>query len=231
MMDFIQFGSREIPFKLIYSKRKSLGITVTPEMQVHIRAPYNASIDKIKQKIRKRAPWIIKQQNYFLTFHPKSPPKRFVNGETHLYLGRQYQLKFKTAKRSAVHYKGRYLEVQCKSKADIKPLLIKWYREKAKIRFAEIAEQLIQRFKKYDVEPKGVFIQTMSTRWGSCTTKGKIILNPELIRAPKACIEYVIIHELCHLLHRNHTQKFLDLQAKEMPDWAKWKAKLERLLA
>jgi predicted SprT family Zn-dependent metalloprotease len=71
----------------------------------------------------------------------------------------------------------------------------------------------------------------MPTRWGSCTPKGKIILNPELIKAPKGCIEYVIIHELCHLIHHDHTQKFLDLQTKEMKDWEKWKMKLEKLLA
>jgi predicted metal-dependent hydrolase len=71
----------------------------------------------------------------------------------------------------------------------------------------------------------------MPTRWGSCTSKGKIILNPELIKAPKGCIEYVIIHELCHLIHHDHTQKFIDLQTKEMKDWEKWKMKLERLLA
>jgi hypothetical protein len=71
----------------------------------------------------------------------------------------------------------------------------------------------------------------MPTRWGSCTAKGRIILNPELIKAPKACIEYVIVHELCHLVHHDHTQRFLDLQTKEMPEWEKWKNKLERLLA
>ena len=74
-------------------------------------------------------------------------------------------------------------------------------------------------------------IREMPTRWGSCTAKGKIILNPELIKAPKVCIEYVIIHELCHLIYHDHTQKFLDLQTTEMPDWEKWKLKLEKLLA
>ena len=71
----------------------------------------------------------------------------------------------------------------------------------------------------------------LEKRWGSCTPKGKIILNPELIKAPKGCIEYVIIHELCHLIHHDHTQKFIDLQTKEMKDWEKWKMKLEKLLA
>jgi len=71
----------------------------------------------------------------------------------------------------------------------------------------------------------------MKFRWGSCSTSGRILLNPELIKAPKACIEYVIIHELCHLVHRDHTKAFFNLQTREMPDWEKWKEKLELLLA
>lgn len=227
----IQFGSKEIRFDLTYSERKSLGITVTPEMQVYVKAPHGAKLDKIKEKIRKRAPWILKQQNFFLAFYPKAPAKKFVSGESHLFLGRVYLLKFTRSTKKDVVRRGRFIEVQCKTKAEVKPLLLKWYRVKAKSVFAEIAEPLILRFKKYDVEPKGLFIQTMTTRWGSCTANGKIILNPELIKAPKPCIEYVVIHELCHLVHRNHTDKFFNLQSKEMPDWTKWKAKLERLMA
>lgn len=231
MDHYIQFGSKEIRFNLTYSKRKTLGITVTPEMEVHVKAPVGAKLEKINEKIRKRAPWIIKQQNFFLAFYPKAPAKKFVPGESFLYQGRTYQLKYKKSLKKDVVRKGRFLEVLGKTKAEIKPSLNRWYRIKAKSGFAEIAEPLIQRFKKYNVEPKGLFIQTMTTRWGSCTARGKIILNPELIKAPRACIEYVIIHELCHLVHYNHTRKFLDLQTKEMPDWRKWKARLERLLA
>lgn len=110
-------------------------------------------------------------------------------------------------------------------------LLTQWYRGKAKEKFSEIAEPIIQRFKKYNIEPSGVYILEMSKRWGICTLGNKIILNPQLIKAPKACIEYVITHELCHLVYHDHTQKFLDLQTKEMPGREKWKMKLEKLLA
>ena len=123
------------------------------------------------------------------------------------------------------------IEIVTTEKSNTETLLKGWYKEKAKQKFAEIAEPLIERFKKYNVIPKGIYIQEMSRRWGSCTPKGKIILNTELIKAPKACIEYVIIHELCHLVHHDHTQKFIDLQTREMPDWEKWKNKLEKLLA
>ncbi len=227
----IDFGSKQIKFQVKFAKRKSLGITVTPDMEVLAIAPIDTPIERIKDKIRHRAPWIIKQQGFFLSFHPKSAPKRYVSGESHLYLGRNYRLKILSGKSSRVTCKGRFIEVTSKDKSKVKGLLRKWYREKAKEKFAEIAEPLIQKFRKYQVEPRGLYLQEMTTRWGSCTSRGKIILNPELVKAPKACIEYVIVHELCHLVHPNHTQKFFDLQTKEMKDWEKWKGKLERLLA
>jgi predicted metal-dependent hydrolase len=231
MTHSIQFGSKEIHFQLSYSTRKSLGITVTPDMDVLVKAPVDASIDKIKEKVKKKAAWIIKQQGFFLTFYPKTPERRYISGETHLYLGRQYRLKVTIGQKNEVRHRGSFIEVITKEKSKAKELLKQWYRDKAKDKFATIAEPLIEKFKKHNTGPKGLFIQEMPTRWGSCTTKGKIILNPELIKAPKHCIEYVIIHELCHLVHRDHTQKFIDLQTKEMPDWEKWKNKLENLLA
>lgn len=231
MTQHIQFGSKKIVFQLSFANRKTLGITVTPDLEVLVKAPLNSPLEKIKESVRKKAPWILKQENYFLGFYPKTPPKKYVGGETHLYLGRQYQLKVRIGKKPDAKYKGRILEIVAKNKKDVKQLLNQWYRHKAKEKFAEIAEPHIQRFKKYNVEPSGLFIQNMKTRWGSCTPQNKIILNVELIKAPKQCIEYVIIHELCHLVHYDHTQKFIALQSKEMPDWEKWKNKLERLLA
>jgi predicted metal-dependent hydrolase len=227
----IQFGSKLIEFKVEYSARKTLGISVNPEMEVFVKAPENTSIDSILERVYKRAPWIIKQQHYFLGFFPKITERKYVSGETHFYMGRQYQLKLTIAKKTDVKYKGRTIEIYTPDKTKAEIQLKAWYKEKAKIKFAEIAEPIIQRFKKYNVEPKGIYLLEMSKRWGSCTPKGKIILNPELIKAPKACIEYVITHELCHLIHHDHTQKFIDLQTKEMPDWEKWKDKLEKLLA
>jgi predicted metal-dependent hydrolase len=227
--DSIQFGSKTIEYSLTFSKRKSLGITVTPEMEVQVKAPEETPLEKIQEKVRKRAPWILKQLSYFLSFHPKTPARKYVSGETHLYLGRQYLLKVTIAKKNEVKYKGRSIEVFTNNKEKVKGLLKQWYRNRAKLKFAEIAEPLIERFKKYGVEPSGLYIQEMPTRWGSCTPKGKIILNPELLKAPKPCIEYVIIHELCHLVHHNHSAAFLALQSREMADWEKWKGVLEGL--
>lgn len=230
-IDFIQFGSKQIDFHLSYSDRKSLGITITPDMEVLVIAPVDTPIEKIKEKIRKRASWILKQQSFFLSFYPKTPIRKYVSGETHLYLGTQYRLQVTISNKNEVKYKGRIIEVMTKDKKNVGEQLKQWYRDKAKAKFMTIAEPYIQRFKTYNVAPTEIVIQEMPTRWGSCTAKGKIILNPELIKAPKHCIEYVIIHELCHLVHRDHTQKFIALQTKEMPDWEKWKGKLEMLLA
>jgi len=231
MTEFIVFGSRTIDFRLDYSDRKSLGITVTPEMEVLVKAPIGTTIDNVKDKIRKKAPWIIKQQSFFLSFHPKTPQRRYVSGETHLYLGRQYRLNIQIGKEESVKLKGKFLQIITTEKSRVKNLLKEWYLQNAHKKFDSIAAPLIDRFKTHKVEPSSIVLRNMPTRWGSCTPKGKIILNPELIKAPKGCIEYVIIHELCHLIHLNHTQKFIELQTKEMKDWEKWKMKLEQLLA
>jgi len=227
----VMYGSKKISFSIEYSNRKSLGITITPDMDVKVKSPVDASIEKIKEKIIKRAPWIIKQQSFFLTFHPKTPLRKFVSGETHLYLGKQYRLKIILDKVESVKLRGGFIEVFVLKKENAEKLLNEWYVENARLKFEKIAQPIIEKFKKYDVTPESIVLRSMPTRWGSCTPKGKVILNPELIKAPKGCIEYVIVHELCHLIHHDHTQRFFDLQSNEMKDWQKWKNKLEGLLA
>jgi predicted metal-dependent hydrolase len=234
----IQFGSRQIDFLVEYSERKTLGITVTPDMDVLVKAPVGSTIVKIKEKLLKKAPWIIKQQSFFLAFHPKTTKRKYVSGETHLYMGRQYRLRIMSDElkiiNDCVKLKSGFIEAYTADKNKVKEIILNWYSEKAKEKFHQIAKPLFENFiSKHNLSfiTYHLSLRNMATRWGSCTPKGKIILNPELIKAPKGCIEYVIIHELCHLIHHDHTQKFIDLQTKEMPDWEKWKSKLERLLA
>lgn len=231
MMDFVHFGSKRIDFRLRFSNRKTLGISVTPEMSVLVNAPLNAPIGKIKEKVKGKAAWIITKQGLFLAYFPRTPEKKYVSGETHLYLGRQNRLKVRLGRRSEVRYKGQVIEVIVQDKAKVSALVKQWFRDRAKEKFSEISRPLIEKFQVYSSVSPRLSVQEMPTRWGSCTSKGKIILNPELVKAPKGCIEYVIIHELCHLIHRNHTRRFVELQTKVMPDWEKWKSKLERLMA
>lgn len=226
----IIYGTISIQYSVKFAKRKTLGITVTPEGKVLLSAPLGSSLELIESKLLKRARWIVKQQSYFLSFGTHTPPKKYVSGESHYYLGKQYMLKVMNGKPNSAKYKGRYFEVVCSQKYKAEELMRSWYREHAKIKFAEIAEPIITRFAKYGISPSSIYIQEMGNRWGSCTPKGKIILNTELIKAPKPCIEYVITHELCHLLHHDHTKAFFELLEAEMPDWKRWKSKLEKFM-
>jgi predicted metal-dependent hydrolase len=229
-MEIVQYGNTDIYYSVVYSERKTLGIVVNPDGSVIVKAPIGILKEKVSEKVTKRASWIIKQQDFFKSFGKKMPQRRYISGESHLYLGRQYRLYVKEGKPNSVSFKGRCFEIVCTSKDKAESLMTAWYKGRAKVKFAEIAEPIIQQFKKYGVEPKSLYIQAMENRWGSCTAKQKIILNTELIKAPKPCIEYVITHEMCHLLHKNHTKAFYELLTNEMPDWEKWKNKLERML-
>lgn len=223
----IIYGNSAIEYEVVFFNRKTLGITVMPNGKVMIKAPMEITAELLEEKIHKRASWIIRQQEYFRSFGEMKPEKKFVSGESHYYLGRQYILRVIAGNTNKAKYKGRYFEVICTSSSKAKELMKVWYRERAKVKFVEIAEPIIQRFKLLGYEPSSFHIQEMKHRWGSCTTKGKIILNTELIKAPVPCIQYVITHELCHLIHHDHTAAFFDLLTKEMPDWQRWKNKLE----
>ena len=228
MEDTVIWSGRKISYTVHYSNRKTLSIVVHPDKRVEVKVPTDCNMELIRQKVAKRATWIIKQQSYFDSFGDRMPERQYISGESHYYLGRQYLLRVTEGKPNGVKYKGRCFEVVCTPKTKAKELMKIWYRERAKIKFAEIAEPIIERFARYGVEPSSIYIQEMSNRWGSCTPKKKIILNTELIKMPKPCIEYVITHELCHLIHCNHSKAFYELLEDEMPDWKRWKERLER---
>ena len=230
----ILYGLKKIDFQLIYSDRKSLGIKVNPDLSVQVTAPSKTSIDLVKVKLKNKAPWIIRQQNYFQKYHPMTPPRKFVSGETHLYLGRRYRLKTRRALKPEVKIKDGFINVYVNShpgKDQVKKLLNSWYRERAGIIFNEIYDNVSREFKKRNISYDIFIIRNMKKRWGSCTPSKRIIINTELIKAPKGCIEYVIVHEMCHLKYPNHSKAFYSLQSKFMPDWEFWKNKLEIMMS
>lgn len=225
----IKFGSKRIDFQLLFGSRKTLGIKVYPDCTVTVTAPNGADLDRILTKLKEKAPWIQKQQNEFLSYHPLTPPRKYVNGETHLYLGRQYRLKLQPARIDDVKVSRGKIVVYVRQ-GSAKRVLEKWYREKAGEYFSKVLRQQLPRFMDFKIKQPELLVRVMRTRWGSCTRTGQVILNPELIKAPKICIEYVVVHELCHLVHHNHTKKFYSLQQRMMPDWLKAKERLERAL-
>lgn len=233
MRQQIKFGNQLIDFNLELGKRKSLSIKVFPDGLVRVLAPENTKRTELLQKVKAKGPWIIKQLDYFNSFRPLIPSRRFVSGETHLYLGRQYRLKVVSSDQNIVKaYSGQLWIYSTKiTQKVLAEALYKWYKEKASLLFKKILLEVLPRFRRYNIGEPSVSTRKMASRWGSCSPNGAIILNIELIKAPRACIEYVIIHELCHLVHYNHTKAFFDLQGKLMPDWKKWKERLERTLA
>lgn len=228
--DNILYGSTRIEYSIDYVPRKTFGIRVEPDGSVWLKAPKDAGLEDIRKKVLHRAPWILRQRRYFESFGISTTERQYISGESHLYLGRQYMLRIRESNQNAVHYQNNILEIECRNKKDVKKVLQQWYRERAKIKFAEYAKPIVEHFSVYGVKPESISIRKMEKRWGYCTPKGNIFLNPRLICAPRCCIEYVITHEMCHLVHRNHTKEFYALLTKEMPHWEMWKAKLERML-
>lgn len=226
----VQFGTKTITFTIHYADRKSLGLQVHPDGSVHAIAPTDAAESDILKRVKQRAGWIIKQQDHFASFLPHTPVRTFVNGETHRYLGRQYRLKHVLSATQMVKVYRGCIEVHSKSPAPevIEKTLADWYKARAKEVFAELLAETIVKAPKFQNRTLSLHTKAMPTRWGSCSTSGRITLNSELVKAPKACVEYVILHELCHLIHPNHNKKFFRLLSSFMPDWEKWKERLER---
>ena len=213
--------------KIVRKDVKNITLKVRPNGEAILTTPKAASDEHIKFIIKKRAKWIAKKREFFASF--KTPQKEYVSGEDFRYLGRSYRLKVVQSKEERVKLQRGYLELFVKDKSDLKRkenLIDEWYYEKAMLYFFNILQEF-NKIVKQDI--KSVKIRQMKTRWGSCNPyKSYINLNIELIKKPRACIEYVVFHELVHLLHPDHSKKFYDYLTLYMPDWQKRKEILER---
>lgn len=233
MEQSVQYGKTKINYTLTRSNRKTLAIEVHPDLMVKVVAPIDASMDSIEEKVIKRGSWIIKQKQYFESFLPRTPKREYVSGETHLYLGRRYVLKVIKADKSEVKLKGGQLMVFINKRAintTARHVLAGWYKSRSEKILSKHLLKNMQAFENYNIEQPPLTIKRMKKRWGSLTSTKKLILNPELIKTPVKCIDYVIIHELCHLIHPHHGKDFYLLQDNMMPDWKWWKDRLEQVL-
>lgn len=233
LKETIIYGNTTIDYKLDYAERKTLGIKVYPDKSVHVIAPVNTEIEKVREKVKSKASWIIKQQDFFLSFHPITPPRKFISGETHMYLGKQYRLKVINGEKDSVKLQGGNIIVNLKDTTDtkkIESLLKNWFKLKAELHFAQLFDELIPLVKSFYPNIPVLKFRWMEKRWGSCSKSGEILLNTELIKASKKSIEYVIIHELCHLAHLNHSAAFYRLLDKLAPNWRRTKEELEKMM-
>lgn len=223
----VMYGATPIDFELERRDRGTLEISVEPDAKVKVIAPFDASLDAIGEKIIKRGAWILKQKRYFLEMPPKQPAREYVPGETHHYLGKPYRLKFEASDSESLQIEGPLLVVYgIREPARVETLMRDWYRQRAAQVFNELLNEWWSRMG-IDGDKPTIQIRKMEKRWGSCTAKGDVIFNEELIKAPKSCIEYVVVHELCHTLEANHGPKFYSLLSSYLPGWEERKNRLE----
>lgn len=226
----IAFGREHISFVLIYGDHDRFQITVKPDMTVEVQAPAGKPLEAILVKVRNRAPWIIKQFRFFEEFHPKAASKRFVSGETFRYLGRQYRLKVVPGKERRVHVSRPFITVSLpdpNNPGAIEPLIRNWYQERAKDVFGNRLDAIYENIRGPLRSRPTLRVRRMIRRWGSCTNENLIVLNTFLVQAPIRCIDYVIVHEMCHLSFHDHSRKFWRLLTRSIPDWEHVKKHLE----
>jgi predicted metal-dependent hydrolase len=218
----VRFGTTVISFQLTASNRRDLAITVHPDLQVTVKAPIGKSPQQIEAKVLAKAPWILKQQLRFRDLHPLPIAKRYVAGETHRYLGRQYRLRVIQSDQSRVCLNRPFLDVETQqpnSSLAIKKLVDDWVLGRARVVLQRSFESCLEAHPTLQAPYTRLLIRRMSRRWGSCSRSGTITLNPLLVLAPATCIEYVIVHELCHRKVMNHGPNFERLLSRVLPNW------------
>lgn len=222
------YGRRKIVVEVVYSNRSTLGLQVFPLGNVIATAPMEAPLEKITNKIKPKSRWILQQQQAFELLKPFTPERQYIPGETHRYLGRQYKLRQSSEReKDAITLRNGELIVGNQVQ-NIERAIKSFYKIKADIYFSAALNKVIEQnpiFKPFEINLKHKFL---AKRWGSCATNGNILLNTELIKASKGCIDYVIQHELCHLIHPNHTKEFYKLLSEINPNWMKYKLQLEK---
>lgn len=228
----INYGKEKIIFDVSHSNRKTMEIGVNPDIRVTVKAPKGIAPEVVKKRIAKRARWIKRQIAYFRKFEPRTLAKCYVGGETHMFLGRQYRLKIRKHNSPEVKLKGGYFYVMTPAPHNtkaVKNMLVDWYKTHALAIFSHRLETCYEAAKKLNIRFPKLHVRKMSKRWGSCGKAGDILLNTELVKASLYCIDYVIMHELCHRKVHMHNNVYYRLLSKYMPDWEKRKERLEKV--
>jgi len=224
-MQTVKIGNSKIEYNVIRSNRKTLGLELTKKEGLKIRAPKNVDDKKIKEVVKKKADWIFKKQAELAEIKDAPKAKEFLSGEKLAYLGRRYRIKLNKKDMQGVDvllYQGKFMIdvnkdlTEERRRAAIKEELISWYRKKAE-------ERINERVNKYKsqigVEPNSVKIKKQKKRWGSCSSLDNLNFNWKIIMAPMSVIDYLVVHELSHLKHSNHSRDFWNLVGSIIPDY------------
>lgn len=217
--------------KIIKENRKSFAVEVYPDLQVVIKAPELACDVEVEDFIRRKEKWIEKQKTYFRQFN-KIDAKEIVSGCSVLYLGRQYQVVIEKAPwKNAVKVMKNKIYILSSAPQKTEEITLafnNWLITRAEAIFQARLAECMKSFPNLSV-PK-MKIRKLQKRWGSYLKRHEIILNPDLIKANKIAIDYVIMHELCHAFYSQHNDDFYQLLSTKMPDWQDVKEKFEKKL-
>ena len=235
MTDYIlAYGDQRIHYDVTIDPNRSgrVAIHVNPDGTVCVDAPEGFGDTAIKSAVQKRARWVVTHVTEARQRYAHVRPREYVSGEQILYLGRRYMLKVIPSEGAAekVRLKGNRLEVVTKSADpdDIRARTRAWYRVKGRDYIARRLDVLVNDLPWVQAPPPFRFLE-MSRQWGSCSPKGEIILNPHLIKAPRPCIDYVLIHEMAHIKHHDHSPEFWSLIDAHAGDWRAAKHHLDGL--
>lgn len=216
-------------------RRKTLALEVHPSGEVWVRAPQGCDEQRIDAFVAKRGPWIAAQRAFFQQFDPRTPTRAWVMGESHLHLGRRYKLRIMQGKRPLVVIQGADLMVTVDAETDDVPaavaaLVDRWRHQQARAFFPTLLAECLRHYRFQGVAAPGLRIQMLAKRWGSLSSLGNMTLHSGLVQAPVACIRYVMFHELCHLVHADHSPAFFELLTEVCPRWAQHRQRLETLM-
>jgi predicted metal-dependent hydrolase len=227
------YRNQPLHYTLVFRSRRTIGFAVRPDGSVHISAPAGTSPEWVAQQVLRKADWILRHQEAFASRPASTPSRRYEAGSPHFYQGRAYRLRFAEASKPTVTLAAEELIIGSPAplpEAQTEALLHGWYARQAGPLFAESLARVWPRFAGFNLTRPTLSVRQMRTRWGSCTPRtARIRLSPELVRARPECLDYVLLHECCHLLVGDHSQAFYDLQTRLLPDWEHWKAELNAL--
>jgi predicted metal-dependent hydrolase len=230
--NFVTYGGEKIYYQRLARSEaiRRLKINVYPDCRVEVVAPPSASDQEVKQGVELKARWIIKKLGVFKKQLEGCTPRKYVSGESHYYLGKQYLLKVDVSQTELTGVKllrGVLRVTVREKKAElVKKQLNAWYRTRAREVYSKRMDALLAQAL-WVTEKPSMRILAMKSQWGSCSPNGLITLNPMLVKAPRDCIDYVILHELCHLAEHNHGERFYRLMWKVMPNWEHIKIRLD----
>lgn len=231
----LRYGEELIRYTVRHRPGRKSGrvaIHVEPDGRVLVDAPESAPDRQVRAAVRARARWIHGHLAVIRRRRSHVLPREYVSGESLVYLGRRYCLKviMKCENPASVRLRGGYVEVFVpeRNPEAIREALNDWYRGRARIVFGERLGAMVSSLRWMRATPP-VRLQVMKVQWGSCSPSGRLTLNPHLVKAPRECIDYVLLHELCHLKEHNHSRNFYRLLERHLPQWRRKKERLDEL--